>query len=220
MLLEFEKEWMEAVLIALNDEFLPRRTEMRRLVETWQRFRRNIKKFLAVVPELRPFLYDGLGRPRSRASLIPRGTGFDVMVMVEAPGDIRNPKDLHTEMFVDEARLMFLRLLLLPEVLRGKLSEEPCDKCHRYYLKKTIRQKKYCSDECRKSSAWTSMEKKRGREHEQKVHRARELLGECPKSRLADWKRWICEQDDSFKATFLTRAVNRGELKEPHQERK
>jgi hypothetical protein len=218
-LIEDSPAWMEAILIALNGELPLRRAEMRRLVKAWQDSERNVRKMLRIVPELKPYLFAETGWPPCRALLFPEGSGLRIILMPEGP----NVSMSREELIEDEARLMFLQLLLNP--LRDKLSERPCARCGNYYLKKTARQEVYSQRKCAKNGTAAFATKKRLQEqHSQKLRVAAELASKWTTARTKDgWKQWVSKQPAGVKeeisSKFLTRAVNHYGLVEPKKGR-
>jgi hypothetical protein len=209
--IDFPEDWLRAILIALNDENPIRRAEMRRLVDVWQGSGRDAAKTMRRSPELKPYMYDEMGKPRWRAIPVCRGSGFQVMVHVEGP-----PYPA-TDLIRDEARLMFLNLLLCP--LRERLSEKPCARCENYYLKATDRRKVYCSQKCgRADTARSAREQKLRHHREDKLKRAAAAAAEWLSARTKlDWKRWVAKRHPDIKLTFLTQAVNSKKLSEPRK---
>jgi hypothetical protein len=117
------------------------------------------------------------------------------------------------------ARMFFIELLLNPE--RDRLSEHPCPRCYCYFIKKTLRQKVYCSRKCGlRHTAALSTKKRLEMQREDKVRIAAELANSWAAARTnQDWKSWICKtaagRNQALTPKFLTRAVNKGELTEP-----
>jgi hypothetical protein len=214
VVIDFPDDWMSAILTALNDEHPIRRGEMRRLVEAWQESDRDAAKLMRKCPELKPYLYDKKGKPRWLAIPICRGSGFQVMVSVEGPP---HPK---TDLIRDEARLMFLRLLLNP--LRDRLSEHPCARarCGKYFLKTTASNTVYCSRKCNKAdTARSSREQTLEKERVEKLKRATAAATEWLLARTTlDWKRWVAKRHPDITLTFLTQAVNNKKLSEPRKD--
>src|SRR5439155_24780289 len=93
----------------------------------------------------------------------------------------------------------------------------PCDRCARYYIKKTIRNKRYCSRRCGSmATAIASTRRRLDQEQKEKLHRAEVALRVYAKAntRLA-WKDWISLNVPGITRKWLTRAVNAGKLKVP-----
>jgi hypothetical protein len=200
---------MEAILVALNDSHLVRHSEIRRLVTAWQDSNRNVERMLRSVPELKRYLYNEDGLPSWRAWPIAVGSGLRVSLLPGGPtGGFTTGDDL----IRDEARLMFLQLLINP--LREKLSEHPCARCGKYFLRETNRDRVYCSRKCGKDGTAAFATKKRLKdEHDKKVSVAKELAQKWATARTKDdWKQWVSKQPagvrEGITPKFLTRAVN------------
>lgn len=202
---------MELILGALNDENEVRRSEMRRLVQAWENSGRDVRKLLKTNGELGPYLYGKQG-PTWRAVAIPSGSGLEISIMPEGPND----KPLTArELVIDEARLVFLRLLTHPA--REKLSSNPCARCDRYYQKRTARNKVYCSRKCSKDGTAAFATKKRlEEEHAAKISRAKAAIqGWITAHTKLDWKEFVARKQPDITPKFLTRAVNKGEITAP-----
>jgi hypothetical protein len=138
-------------------------------------------------------------------------------------GSTTNPLDESwKELEKDRARALFLALLLDRD--REWLSNRPCDRCDRYYIKNRLGQKKYCSKECardaKNNTAKTLTVKQRKRRHKKQLLVVARLARKWSTSRTKrDWKHWVSEYAEARRAgitpKFLTRAVNKGEVAEP-----
>jgi hypothetical protein len=93
----------------------------------------------------------------------------------------------------------------------------PCPRCGRYFLRKTVKQKVYCSRNCGSlASARASTLKRRNDEHAQKLLRASEAAAMWnPQNTRRGWKEFVSSKHPDMTPKFLTRAVNRGELHDP-----
>lgn len=97
----------------------------------------------------------------------------------------------------------------------------PCARCKRYYLKKRASQKVYCSRRCGNAATAVVRTRERlAREHADKLRRAGDAAQKWAKewrqSRTRkDWKQRVSEIEPDITTKFLTRAVNKGELKTP-----
>jgi hypothetical protein len=113
----------------------------------------------------------------------------------------------------NEALQDFMVLITNPlwELLGG-----PCQRCGDYYLKKTKRQKAYCSRSC--SSAATAVPavtRQRQQEHAEKIRRAQAAIEKWSKAkRTLGWKDWVINHT-GYKLQWITRAVNNGRLRPP-----
>lgn len=93
----------------------------------------------------------------------------------------------------------------------------PCDRCGRYYLKKRASQKVYCSRRC--GNITTAVARTRERladERADKLRRAQATMQKWTTARTKyDWKVFVSNRQSDITPKFLTRAVNKGELKAP-----
>lgn len=116
----------------------------------------------------------------------------------------------------DVALTRFLELLVNP---LSPLLGGPCARCDNFYVKKSDRQKTYCSKQCGgKQTAQTATQKRRRVEHLAKLEKARLSMLRLPSRRQArqDWKQWVYHDTrGSISVKWLTRAVNAGELISP-----
>ncbi len=110
----------------------------------------------------------------------------------------------------------FLMLILNP--LYDRLGG-PCVRCGKFYIKKTKRQKVYCSKQCGllKTSIDCNRRSRLARHH-RKVLLAQSLMAKWQKSGTRrDWKHWVSSKSKhTITANWLTRALNKGQLSEPH----
>lgn len=111
-----------------------------------------------------------------------------------------------------EAVRFFLMLILNPEW--AKLAG-PCARCRNYYIRGSARNKSYCSRSCgTRTTALAATKKKRDEERAEKLRQVTKLCEQWSTKRISqDWKSWVCGHDVT--KTFLTRAVNKGDLKAP-----
>ena len=113
-----------------------------------------------------------------------------------------------------EAMRFFLLLVTNPdwEKLAG-----PCIGCGAYYIRRTAKNRAYCSRLCAtRTTAIRSTQKRRKDEHAEKLRRAGLAAQQWPRVRTSlGWKQWVSEAEPDISVKFLTRAVNRGELKPP-----
>lgn len=176
--------------------FDPMQEELKSLVKAWQDSGPDLNELFASNPDVRNWQAGG------RMSVSP------------TPGP-RGYLDWHPESRQDnspknQALELFMLLITNPnwESLGG-----PCARCKRYYLKRTKRQKVYCSGTCaRKQTATTAMQTKRKKENSQKIALARNFIAKAPRS--ADWKRWVT-RTSGITLRWLTRAINDGRLSVP-----
>jgi hypothetical protein len=96
----------------------------------------------------------------------------------------------------------------------------PCARCGRYYVKKRASQNVYCSRRC--GNAATAVVRTRERiasERRDKLSRAKAAMKKWkPAATRQDWKHWVAKQT-GIDPRFLTRAVTKGDLVSPKQER-
>jgi hypothetical protein len=115
----------------------------------------------------------------------------------------------------DQAFEYFMTLVTNPqwELLGG-----PCARCGDYYLKKTKRQKAYCSRACgATATAIPAMKRRRQKEHANKIRQAQGVIEEWGKAkRSRAWKEWVSVRT-GYTAKWITRAVNNGSLRLPHR---
>lgn len=115
----------------------------------------------------------------------------------------------------DLAMYQFIWLITNPE--REKLAG-PCARCGKYYIKKRVSQKVYCSRICgNATTAVIRTRKKWDEDHREKINRAGEAQDKWLKDRKTKkpWKEYVCMKCPDISQKFLTRAVNKGELSEP-----
>lgn len=113
----------------------------------------------------------------------------------------------------EEALRFFLLLIANPKW--DKLAG-PCARCANYYIRPSARNKVYCSRSCgTTATALAATKKRRSEERSQKLRRVEELCKEWLSSRSnRGWEEWVCRRGE-ITPRFLTRAVNRGDLKAP-----
>jgi hypothetical protein len=115
-----------------------------------------------------------------------------------------------------EAIRWFVEFLINPDCRK---LEGPCDRCGKYYIRKSARNKRYCSRICgTKATATAATKRARKTEHENKLERARKAIREYAKAGTKmDWKQWVSRSAPQGMITpkFLTRAVTKKELIEP-----
>jgi hypothetical protein len=110
---------------------------------------------------------------------------------------------------------VLLVAMLLGNTLSGKLSDAPCQRCEKWFVKKRAYQK-CCSENCATALNNTvGVQSRRANDHEKQLDRARGALKAWRRTeQRTDWKRFVSEQTD-LTPRFLTRAVNKGELRAP-----
>jgi hypothetical protein len=93
----------------------------------------------------------------------------------------------------------------------------PCARCGRYYLKNRASQKVYCSRKCgNAATATVRTREQRQDSHADKLRRAQAAIQRWSTARTKDdWKVFVSKHEPEISPKFLTRAVNKGELKPP-----
>jgi hypothetical protein len=172
---------------------------LRQLVARWKKSGPNLQKLLDADRELHKLV----------------GYVFQVVLLATKSGGAQlamtpgNHLDLNSREDID--LLIFVELLLNPqwEKLGG-----PCDRCRKYYIKKTARQKAYCSRSCgTAATARQTTLKRRAERHTDKLRRAAEAAQRWGTSASKlNWKEWVSKQQPDITPKWLTRAVNKGEL--------
>jgi hypothetical protein len=201
MLAEPSIDHLRTICSILNQERTAElKREMRRLVQAWQDSGPNLMKMFKDHPEL-----DG-SIAKAKAELVPSNTG-------RAYWKPNPPQGRSTDQ--DYALAHFLALIAHPawERLAG-----PCQRCGDYYIKKTKRQKVYCSQSC--GSAYTAAlltRKRRAENHQRDIHAALEWANKWViASTPFTCKKWIASHT-SLTVKWLTRAENNGELALPEK---
>lgn len=181
--------------------FAPIRAELLRLVEMWNESGPNLYKLLARNPELKERGFRGW------ATVIPTSTGRAHLEHLPGPP---NTDRKHPEAV---ALGYFIRLITNPywELLGG-----PCPRCENYFLKKTKKQKVYCSQRCGSTvTAAAAIRARRKREHQDKLARAQQYIDKWRESHTrTPWKPWV-QRQTGFSLNWLTRAANKREIQAP-----
>lgn len=112
-----------------------------------------------------------------------------------------------------QALSMFVTLVVHPDL--DKFSG-PCPRCSKFYLKKSAKQKVYCSQRCGKDrNALQATRKRREKEHRDKLKRAGAAIEKWrPSLAWQNWKRFV-ESETGLTRRFLRRPLNKGELAPP-----
>jgi hypothetical protein len=180
--------------------------QARALLSTWLESRRDYRKWRAENPKL----YDAVAATVSKTSysLWPADDSQ------EEPGLRRLyafTSNILGEFCVFEVHWALIDVLRNP--LRNDIAS--CDRCGSWFLNRSgHRNKRFCKRRCAVASAVIhAQRKRRQREREHKLKEARIATGDCciPS---ANWKEWVSRRT-GLGVGFLTRAVNRGELKPP-----
>lgn len=174
---------------------------LRSLVELWMESGPDLRKMFADNPGLERRTRDG------KTLFWPTTTGRGHLDWLPAPAvtDPDSPENI--------ALMEFMTLITNPEwaSLGG-----PCARCENYYLKKTKRQKTYCSRKCSSEETAVSATRKR-RRHEQakKIDIAQKRVAVWSKNKRLGWKEWVASKT-GYSLRWISRAVNNGSLKPPH----
>jgi hypothetical protein len=182
-------------------DYRPVRDELRNLVKAWVDSGPNTSKLFSTDPVLATAAH------HTRAFLIPTSTRVAKVMLLTAPENM--PVETRTI-----AIGLFLSFLIDP---RNNQLAGPCASCGRYFVNKTSRRKRlFCSVRCgHKLTSRKANEERRKREHEEQLELVNRLILEWQnnKTRLP-WKAWVANRRIVSK-TWLTRAVNRGEIIAP-----
>jgi hypothetical protein len=175
---------------------------LRGVVQRWQASGPDLEKF----HRANPTTWDAIGQHLKRnAPLLSYTPGSGGANLIGSPSPGKTPSQ--------EAVRFFLMLILNPEWER---LAGPCARCDNYYIRGRARNKIYCSRSCgTRATALAATKRKRTQERAEKVRIVVDLCEQWRTARTKqDWKSWICRKTD-IKKTFLTRAINRGDLKPP-----
>jgi hypothetical protein len=199
---------LKGICTGLNSEE-PWGAELRRLITLWQRSGPNLKAMVYADHSLWNDLTKAF-----RVLWLPSRTGRSYLQLMPK-GDSLDPNST--------ARFEFLSLTLNPDC--DKLGG-PCPRCEKYFIRKTARLSVYCSPRCASQDSAI----KRTNEVREERHKDKLALAEKARDRWKellrkgrtkkDWKEWIAASNPEITVRFLTRAVNKGELVAPPQERK
>lgn len=185
----------------IKKDYRPVQQELRRLVQAWRDSGPNVSKLF----EADPILAEAAGH--FRAMMIPTTGPTARLLYLTVPEDM-DPIAPHTLPLS-----LFLDFLLNP--FNTRLGG-PCARCGRYFIRKNLRHKIYCSQRCGlRHTAMAVNRKRRAAEHGEKLHRARESAARWAKSRTrTDWKDWV-SRDTTISKNWLTRAARNAELVVP-----
>jgi hypothetical protein len=178
------------------------RMELRRIIGDWDKADRNLFKLYERRPDLRLRFSEG------HTILVPTLAGKAQLAW------FAYPKGLKTASTADAAMMRFTELLVNPlsEMLGG-----PCPRCDLYYIKHSKRQKVYCERRCgAATTAVSAARSKREADHAEKLQTAQRAMTKWGSIRRRNegWKLWV-SRSTGYTLTWLTRAVNRGELLVP-----
>ena len=177
------------------------RSGLRKLVEAWQKSGPNLAKMLSEDKVLAARTRHG------QTHLVPTQNGHGWLIWMPTP----EPCEIAS--WQDEALAQFMALIVNPQWF--KLGG-PCLRCDKYYVKKTSRQKTYCSRRCGLiETATAATRKRRERERVRKLGQAQAVADHWVTIRTrVHWKDWVSART-KLTTKWLTRAVNKGDLKPP-----
>jgi hypothetical protein len=193
-------EWALSILNQEDLYYTEMRRELRALVAEWQACGQSFWKMIRKDCERAAALQTGwiaffgadgkflIGRDERSQDTSPRG------VALTAFASLMNDPDL--------------------SLLGG-----PCDRCGRYFKKKRANHKLYCDRDCAHlASATKSTNERLQRDREDKLKRAKLRIAQwqgLKRKPKVGWKKWIATAVPDLSVTFLTRAVNSGDLVPP-----
>jgi len=176
---------------------------LRAIVKAWLDSGPSLEQFRRTHPDICRDVYQYWGEvPKA---LVPLDdSGGAAIGLMPSPGRTTN----------EEALRFFVWLITNPwcDRLAG-----PCVRCGNYYIRGSVRNKLYCSRSCgTRATATAATKRARKAEHDHKLRQALEAIRKYEKAHSKiDWKRWVSAKEPRITPKFLTRAVNKGELKEP-----
>jgi hypothetical protein len=181
-------------------------SELRKLVTAWQKSGPNLNKLLGSDSALNTSVKHG------RTLLVPTNTGKGHLLWLP------NPPESTPSSWKDQALAHFMDLIVNPQWHR---LGGPCERCGKYYVKKTARQKAYCSRTCGSANtAMASTRRKREKERADKMRHAQAAADKwATVGPRQPWKLWV-SMKTKISIKWLTRAANRGELRPPLQSNK
>jgi len=177
--------------------------ELRRLIAEWNRSGPNLLRLFKQDPDLQEKCI------RGTTLLIPTRDGVAQLAWTPHRANHKNfsQKDAALEHFTE----------FLVNPLALKLGG-PCERCGKFYIKNTTRQKTYCSRRCGMGrTALSATQKRREAGHAKKLLTAQQMIEQYGKvRRWKGWKEWVhAESKGEITEKWLTRAVNLGKLIPP-----
>jgi hypothetical protein len=180
--------------------YLESEPELRRLVDLWRESGPNLYRFFEENREFKARAMNG------QVILFPTRTGRAYLEWLPGSHDdnLLHPKEI--------ALRQFMWLITNPEWE----SLGYCRRCNNYYLKRTKRQKLYCSQTCgSRTTAAAAVKTSRERDHKRKLERAQKYIDQWNGSPArTSWKLWV-RSKTRYTLNWLTRAVNKGDLQAP-----
>jgi len=198
-----QPEDLKRTCYVLNDDDVPMelRLGLRELVDSWQKSGPNLAKMLKNDKALAARVGHG------ETTLVPTNTGKGHLVWLPSPRD----RDLSS--WRDQALTLFMILIVNPQWHR---LGGPCPRCDKYYVKKTSRQKTYCSRRCGATlTAIAATRKKRQEKRLEELSRTQAAANQWATVQTRQpWKEWVSTRTN-ITVKWLTRAVNKGDLRAP-----
>jgi hypothetical protein len=196
----FGKDSLERICDVLNGRKQPEATpELVRLVTLWEESSRNLQKMMHADHALWRDVQDAW-----KAEWLPtKSGGARIALFPDLPASkMRQVQErTYAPTPEGEALLLFYELTLSPwEYLGG-----PCARCKRYYVKRRLSQKVYCSRQCGNAATATARSAEKWREeHEEKLRKARQVYRTWSNRLGVDWKKFISEKT-KLTVKWLTR---------------
>jgi hypothetical protein len=210
----------------LNSKEIPS-ARLRQLVAAWHKSGPNLQRMIAADETLKLALeracrvvYRATPSGRADLELCIDPLTFEILVAatsasIPTRSQERNVQRQAALRVEQEAIRLFVSLTLNPawEKLGG-----PCARCGRYYVKRRVSQKVYCSRRCgNTATAIVRTAAQRAEERKKKLSVARKFIRQWRRSSGVGWKEFVSDKTGlTFK--WLTRAVNQGELRLPRAE--
>jgi hypothetical protein len=184
------------------------RKNLIRYVDTWYEVKPNFKSWVEKNPKLSELLLRAAHQ--TRYEVIPTVAAGAILSRVSPSLRTRGirAKAAH------DAAWLFI------DLVTGSVPYDvgKCERCAGYYLNFSgHRNKVFCSRRCATaSSAEKATRERRMKEKRVKLTRAAELckVWKSAAAKQADWKQWVAKRS-GLTPKWLTRAVNRGELRPP-----
>lgn len=190
-----------------------------RLIERLKKCGGNLQKMMNDDPELAKVVAEvcvtrWMPSTNRTAYLVPQPSA-EIQALSPTPDSPQEGKE-RAELF---AALLFHVGTLNPEW--DKLAG-PCARCDNYYIKKRASQKVYCSRRCGNTATAVARTRERlDKEHADKLRRSQAAMQKWTTTRTKDdWKVFVAKREPEISPKFLTRAVNKGELKAPTKGKK
>ena len=197
-------DFLQEICDTLNDSGAPWAQELRRLLTIWSKSGPNLAEMLKADYDLSQNLKEDF-----RAIWVPTQSGRSYMLF-SPHGDPRDPNS--------DARAIFMSVTLSAD---WEKFGGPCPRCDQYFIRKTAKRSIYCSHRCASQDTASKRTKAvRQEQHEDKLARAEAAEIEWEKlwkkgRTKKGWKEWVAASDPDITIRFLTRAVNKGELRSP-----